>query len=117
MKLDVQGIEEIEITDPAGLCNPPAQQGIPIQQQPRAILPKTDIMPLGLWPTPQVPTPSRPVFPLPGEPKWGVGGSMIQQAGQQVQPAGPKADPEKWEKNWQSKISGEGPGNGNRSTP
>jgi len=41
LKLDVQGIEEIEITDPSGLCNPPVPQlppgpmpGVPSPFQP-----------------------------------------------------------------------------------
>ena len=116
MKLNVQGIEEIEITDPAGLCNPPVpQRGQPVPQLPSP--------PIGIYPTPQIPTPISPFRPQPappiytrktgdpfaGEPNWGVGGPMIQQAGQQV-------DKDKWQKGWQSKVTGEDTDNGNRST-
>ena len=91
MKLQVEGIEEIEITDPAGLCNPPA---------PRMIIPM-----LPQQPSPsQIPQPFNPFRPQTVPPiytrphtKWGVGGPMIQQAGQQV-------DPERWEKNWNSGV-------------
>ena len=116
MKVFIQEIEELVVTDPAGLCNPPAQQGIPMPQMP-GIPPQ----PQG-WPTPQIPTPMAP-FPGPTTPcfvvfvtgstdiytrhihdpnaplaprtKWGVGGPTIQQAGDAL-------EQEKWERNWQS---------------
>lgn len=118
MKLNVQGIEEIEITDPSGLCNPPVQQGIPQLPQPRGIPPNLPSAPNPFQPQPQVPTPFGDPY-LPGVPrtgdvamphrppiytrhlddptKWGVGGEAIQRAGEQV-------DPDKWQKNWQSKM-------------
>ncbi len=130
MKLQVEGIEEIEITDPAGLCNPPADPLPPLSRQgnpiPPNLLPAVNPFP----PQPQVPTPfGDPFLPrIPGagdvamphgppiftrqihDPtKWGVGGEAIQRAGEQV-------DPEKRQKNWQSKMTGEDLGNGNRST-
>ena len=116
MKLKVEGIEEIEITDPKGLCNPPVQQGIPIQQQPSPVQPQYQV-----WPTPQIPSHlapipgtlgprgdvvvNRPIYTRLGgvnndpllRTKWGVGTPMIQEAAQQT-------DPDKWEKNWQSAV-------------
>lgn len=129
MKLKVEGIEEIEITDPAGLCDPPAPQlpspmpplprGIPalppavnpFRPQPGAPIPFGDpnlpgnpgIRPIG----PGIYT--RPTIPGDEVTKWGVGGEAIQQAGQNL-------DKEKWGKNWQSKnngAEGQGDGNGN----
>ncbi len=116
MKVFIQEIEELEVTDPAGLCNPPAPQlpslppGNPMPPQSQG------------WPTPQIPAPMAP-FPgsptpgpgvvRPGAPaiytrhihdpnvplaprtKWGVGGSTIQQAGDAL-------EQEKWEKNLQA---------------
>ena len=139
MKLQVEGVEEIEITDPLGLSNPPVpQQGIPIQQQPTPLRPHVNpgFLPQG-WPTPQLPTPIIPMpipanpgdwgIPVPHKPpiytrhvhdpndplqrgKWGVGGPMIQQAAQDV-------DPDKFEKNWQAKMNGaEGQEDGNQHT-
>jgi len=77
MKLNVQGIEEIELTDPQGLCNPP------VPQMPPAVNP--------FPPQPQIPTSITPFSPQPAPPigphtEWGVGGPMIKQAGQQVDP-------------------------------
>lgn len=130
MKLQVEGIEEIEITDPKGLCNPPAPRLPPQPEQGNQIPPNLPPMvPSGL-PQPQVPPlsgdPYLPTIPGAGDvampqippiftrqiydpTKWGVGGEAIQRAGEQV-------DPEKREKNWQSKMTGEDPGDGNRST-
>ena len=122
MKLNVQGIEEIEITDPAGLCNPPAPQP-PMPSNPMpAILPGLPSRPNPFSPQPMVPTPFgdpriNPVVPRrdPGwtravhEPeKWGVGGEAIQQAGEQV-------DPDKWQKNWQASMGEKGKGDGDGS--
>ena len=123
MKLVVQGIEEIELTDPQGLCNPPVQQGLPIGQRGIPIGQQPNLPPQPQsWPTPQIPTPMAP-FPGPTTPwpgvvrpgapaiytrhihdpnvplaprtKWGVGGSTIQQAGDAL-------EQEKWEKNLQA---------------
>jgi len=129
MKLKVEGIEEIEITDPAGLCDPPAPQlPSPMTPLPRGI-PALPPAVNPFRPQPQVPTPfgdpALPgIRPLPGigpytrvpdpndpfnKTKWGVGGEAIQQAGQNL-------DKEKWEKNWQSKnngAEGQEDGNGN----
>ncbi|MBA7671317.1 hypothetical protein ES703_79473 [subsurface metagenome] len=111
MKLEVQGIEEIEITDPAGLCNPPVPPpSLPRQGNPISIFPT---------PTPQIPTsmpgwgdptirpfpgagdvavphrpsiytrhhdPNDPNDPFAPKTKWGVGGEAIQRAGEQVDP-------------------------------
>jgi len=122
MKLKVEGIEEIEITDPSGLCDPPMPPlprgntpGLPPGVRPFP-------QPGAPWPTPQTPTPISPFSPQTppppytrpaGDPlgphtKWGVGGEAIQQAGQNL-------DKDKWEKNLQSKDNGEehGDGNGN----
>jgi len=109
MKVMIQEIEEFEVTDPSGLCNPP----VPRQGQPTA--------PHG-WPTPQNPGTHNP-WPgvvRPGEPaiyttrirgrtKWGVGGPMIQGAGENM-------EKEKWEKNWQANMEGEVPADGSRNT-
>lgn len=123
MKLQVEGIEEIEITDPAGLCNPPADPLPPLPRQGNQIppnLPQKPQVPTHFGDTylpripgagdvamPQIP----PIFTrqIHDPTKWGVGGEAIQRAGEQV-------DPEKRQKNWQSKMTGEDPGNGNRST-
>lgn len=118
MKVMIQEIEELEVTDPKGLCNPPVQQGIPITQQPNiGVLPNTPPFTTP-WPTTPAPWPTtpgiNPVSPAvgpgiytrhihdPNDPlaprvKWGVGGDAIQQAGQDL-------DKEKWEQNWQSKM-------------
>jgi len=115
LKLNVQGIEEIEITDPAGLCKPaPAPPGMPVQQQPGSMMPQAPMpaIPGGLVNPGIRPIPGGfgdPALPRPsiytrqiGDPtKWGVGGEAIQRAGQQV-------DPDKFEKNWQAKMIGEG---------
>ncbi len=101
MKLKVEGIEEIEITDPAGLCDPPAPmpamlpspvpRGIPqlppgtnpFRPQPGAPTPFGDpalpgIRPLpGIGPYTRVPEPNDPF----NKTKWGVGGDAIQRAG------------------------------------
>lgn len=123
MKLKVEGIEEILITDPKGVCNP---------------LNKRDLLPGGLpgEPNPQIPTPffPPPTVTVPGSipaipgtgvvnpahvptiwtkgrydpsnpfthARWGVGGGMIQRAAQDV-------EPDKWEKNWQAKMNGAEP--------
>jgi len=136
MKVMIYEIEEFEVTDPAGLCNPPAPpMGIPIQQQPNP-MPQPQ-----RWPTPQVPSPFSPMpFPSmprpfppgtgdvavplrpaiwtkthgdPNDPlslrtKWGVGGDVIQQAGDTI-------EKEKWERNWQASTGGDVPEDGNRN--
>ena len=135
MKLDVQGIEEIEITDPAGLCNPP------VPQLPRQL-------PAGVGPAPQPrPAPSNPYAPgFPGQPQPMVpapfgdpnppgigrgrpigpwtgdiavpehptpytrhvdGGKKWGVGSEAIQRAGEQVDPEKWEKNWQASMGGE----------
>ena len=112
MKLAVQGIEEIELTDPQGLCNPPAPQlpqPYPPNQPPwpTSIQPPTP-MPTIPWGDPtirpirtgDVAVPHRlPIYTrhLDDATKWGVGGEAIQRAGQQV-------DPDKFEKNWNSSM-------------
>ncbi|GAH70793.1 unnamed protein product, partial [marine sediment metagenome] len=96
LKLVVQGIEEIEITDPAGLCNPPA----PPRLEP----------PSGVQRKPQLPTPlgipHKPIYPagdpLPHHTRWGIGSPMIKQAG----------DPDKWQKSWQASMGEKGVGDG-----
>ena len=110
MKLRVEGIEEIEITDPKGVCKLAALPALPIQQQPRP-MPQPQV-----WPIPQLPTPGSPwgtpflphksIYTRhvhePKDAKWGVGGPMIQQAG---------------EKNLQANMSGEeGQEDGNQHT-
>lgn len=105
MTLDVTGVETIEITDPKGVCNPPAPAGV--------------IGVPGLpYPQPSQPyIPSIPGLPLPSQPypspsglgnwskawrhrladdnvKWGVG-----------LPEG--TEPKKWAENWQSGMSPE----------
>jgi len=130
MKLVVQGIEAIELTDPQGLCNPLSPQlpamvpgmppaGYPFQPQPKIPAPRPGIP--GDYGDPTIrPIPGtgdivpehRPSIYTThlGDPtKWVVGGEAIQRAGQQV-------DPDKWEKNWQSKLTGGDPDNGERST-
>ena len=121
MKLAVQGIEEIEITDPIGLCNPPVPQpGQPSQshwpqpQAPNPIRPFDDPRPPRIPGVGDVAIPQRPSIytrhvPDPpkaflGEPKWGVGSSTIQQAGETL-------EKDRWEKNWQASM-GERDGDG-----
>ncbi|GAH88433.1 unnamed protein product, partial [marine sediment metagenome] len=128
MKLDVQGIEEIEITDPAGLCNPP------VPQLPSAPpLPGIPITPF--QPAPQIPTPFGP-SPLPGIPgwgdvcvphglpnytrhvhdpndyrrnaKWGIGSPAIHQAGKEIEGLLNRLTLRSGGKNWQSKMNGAG---------
>jgi len=133
MKLDVHGVEEILITDPKGVCNPPVPQPpmpamVPGQGFPagQTVLPSSGSWGKPFQPSPQLPTPFGPsrIQPIPetgdvavphrpsfysrnehdpdgliARAKWGVGGPMIQQAAQQV-------DPSKWEKNWQAKTTG-----------
>ena len=123
MKLQVNGIEEIEITDPKGLCQLNQLQGIPMGRQP--LPPSTPPqLPQPMIPTPFGPTPGtigpfRPVFPgnkqsvwtrgLDPKTKWGIGGPMIQQASQEV-------DPEKWQENWKGSVEPEDGGNVNGNT-
>jgi len=133
MKLNVQGIEEIEITDPSGLCNPvPQPPGQPIPQlpsgRPNPGLPGMPFpsQPNPFQPQPMVPAPFgdpsiKPIVPSSPTPwtkavydptKWGIGGEAIRRAGEQV-------DPEKFEKNWQASKGGEhtdGEGNSPQSS-
>jgi len=113
MKLHVEGIEEVELTDPQGLCNPPGVPQLPSPSLDPARLWPGNPIPTGIYPTPQIPTP--PGFPAiprdirPGDvphlrPRWGIGGPMIQQAGD------PK-DTDKWEKNYNSGGQEDGDGN------
>ena len=123
MKVFIQEIEELVVTDPAGLCNPPVPQppflpGIPIGQQPNIPIPmpmRPPSNPSPWQPIPQIPgspTPWPVVIPPPRAPfytkpyhdpngpfvtrtRWGVGGPTIQQAGDAL-------EQEKWEKNWQA---------------
>ena len=128
MKLVVQGIEEIEITDPAGLCNPPVPQlpqGMPQLPQPM----RGNPIPSGMYP------PGQPLYPLPGgapapipgfgdpttRPRPGIrpeigpaiytrhvddpnGQPKWAVGGDAIQRAGQQVDPEKWEKNWQASV-------------
>lgn len=115
MKLNVSGIETIELTDPKGLCNQPVPQG---GQPVIPAMPSNPPpwQPAGApWPTPAtIPAPQiwtgdpplkhtiwsktlpqttiRRVDPDHDE-KWGLG-----------LPQTP-AEPQKWEKNWQAKMS------------
>ncbi|KKM67007.1 hypothetical protein LCGC14_1475470 [marine sediment metagenome] len=118
----VEGIEEIEITDPAGLCNPPVPQ-LPsgFRAQPSPVPPPTtpydafqasgtfgrpfpleplvpDVIPGRIRPPerfrPQV---TKTVPPSDDRSKWGVGGEVIRQAGKEIG---------KWEKNWNSSVGG-----------
>ena len=95
MKLDVTGVETIELTDPRGFCNPPVlpQQGFPMP-----------IIPLPFTPTPLHPVPGISTVvpsiwsrnpPSTSEEyleKWGKGLTR-------------QTEPHKWEKGWQSKLS------------
>jgi len=131
MKLNVQGIEEIELTDPSGLCNcsgcgqtkVPSQTGLPM---PATILPnQPSVWPSRPPPMPAIPgagdvaVPQRlPVYTRhvyePNDPlyreKWGIGGPMIQQTGD-------PSDAEKWGRKYRANMSGaEGQGDGNQHT-
>lgn len=111
MNLRVTGIEVIELTDPKGLCNQPVPQ---IRGQPPIpAVPNPNTIP---WqPTPQIPTTPYTGGPLPKHTgiwiktlahttvpnfdpeyneKWGLGLPQTQ-----------APEPDKWEKNWQSKMS------------
>jgi len=133
MKLRVEGIEEILITDPKGACKlaalpalPPALPALPSPSQGQPVQPSPGQWGIPWQPSPQLPTPfgPSPIVPIPGagdvavphktgiytrhvhdpndplhRAKWGVGGPMIQQAAQEV-------DPAKWEKNWQASMTG-----------
>lgn len=128
MKLKVEGIEEIEITDPAGLCNPQPSQAMPgIVQGPGQPQPQPQL-PNPSHPRPPVPTPFSPL----GDPRLpripGAGDVTIPQrpsgyyrrvsdpdgafpretkwgvGGEAIQRAGQQLDPPKWEKNWQASM-------------
>ena len=64
MKLNVQRIEEIVITDPAGLCNPPVPQLPPGRVPPGVVGPPRQAVPIpsGMYPNPPpgVPSPFQP---------------------------------------------------------
>ena len=127
MKIRIQEIEEFEVTDPAGLCDPPVQQGIPIQQQPMPPMLPSGPSLTTPWPTTPAPIPcipginpvsptirpgsyTRPIHgpydPLNQRTKWGVGGNAIQEAGDAL-------EQEKWEKNLQASVGGDVPEDGN----
>lgn len=127
MKLQVEAIEEIELTDPLCLCNPPAPRAIPRPQLPSPMTPQTQ-KPMAPFPGAGVPLPKpiprtgdvfvpqipskwtrqvrTPNDPLEITPRWGVGGQVIQQAGDAL-------EKEKWEKNWQAGKGGDVPEDGN----
>ena len=93
MKLEVQGIEEIEITDPSGLCNLP-RPALP------APLPAGTFTP-GIRILPATTPPRQPITPIftRADPssnacreKWEVGGNAIQQAGQNLSGEAPDGD-------------------------
>lgn len=122
MKLNVSGIETIEITDPKGLCNQPVPQG---GQPVIPAMPSNPPpwQPAGApWPTPAT-IPAPQIWPHTpyGDPplkhtiwsktmpravtskyeskedsneKWGLGLPQTQ-----------APEPQKWEKNWQGKMS------------
>ena len=137
MKVMVQEIEELEVTDPAGLCNPPAPQIIP---QPQRQLPQVPapgpFNPLvpGKWTKPYLPFTPTPLPAIPGigdikpgifptiytkhihdphdpllRAKWGIGTPAIHQAGENL-------DADKWAKNWQAKAASKDGANGNSNT-
>lgn len=123
MKLEVTGVETVELTDPRGLClGPIPQVGQPAIPGPNSILWPTGGIPATPQPQPMIPTPFAPPWrttPFTGDPlprttsiwtknlplravpehpvthkeKWGVG-----------IPEGMTAEPGKWERNWQSKM-------------
>ena len=94
MKLNVQGIVEIVIADPKGICNPPTppppliRQPAPPPHQPVPTPRNPGDEKLHKWgdiAVPQKPSPYTRNVHDPSDPllrsKWGVGGPMIQQAG------------------------------------
>ena len=123
MKVRIQEIEEFEVTDPAGLCNPPAPTPMPHT----TVLPGPLTQPSRPWPgeasdyIPGTGDIKPAVFPTiytrhihdPNAPslraKWGIGGEVIQQAGDAI-------EKDKWEKNWQAGMGGDVPEDGNRNT-
>ena len=112
MKLEVQGVEEIEITDPAGLCTPSVPQGLRAKpQSPQGMAPPFFPNPLGPTTPINPPTiytknilPGQSVTPGPDPSKWEVGGNSIQKAGQDI-----NEGLTKWEKNWNSSLGGKAP--------
>ncbi len=87
MKLNVQGIEEIVITDPSGLCNPPTPTPTPPLP---GIYTRRVGLPLG----------SGRVTRHEREPgsQWAVGGQAIRRAGEQV-------EIEKWQGNYRAGVT------------
>jgi len=107
MKVQIQEIEEFEVTDPQGLCNPPAPQlpSLPRGGNPMTPGPPSPLGPFqpqpaipggwgdpGIRPIPRtgdvIPPARHPFYtrhiydpndPLAPRTKWGVGGPMIQQ--------------------------------------
>ena len=122
VKLVVQGIEEIELTDPQGLCNPPVPQlPSPISPQiPTPFKPGPNPLPVipSGWRTGDIVPEHKPYYTkhvndpravgqvYATHEKWGLGAPMIQQAG----------GPDKWEKNWNGTIDGEANGNTHQNT-
>lgn len=112
MTLVVTGVETIEITDPKGVCNPPAPVGsIGIGGYPPA-------------PPSQPYYPQVPVVPMPGQPYpspytgdplpnsshiWTKLGSHAQVADNVKWGQGlpQTTEPQKWQKNWKAKMSPE----------
>ena len=122
MKLNVQGIEEIEITDPNDLCNPPpppimpsalaVPPGLPVPnpfQPGPSPLPED---PYGVPRTGEVDMPHKTPFwtrPIDNGTRWGRGGELIRRAAEAV-------DPETWQKGWQASMGGEKP-DGEQGSP
>lgn len=119
MKLNVSGIETIELTDPKGLCNQPVG-GQPFPQtqignppmpsppqggQPPATIPAPQIWPqtpyttgdplkhTSIW-SKTTSHKTVPRFDPDHDEKWGLG-----------LPQTPAPEPQKWEKSWQAKMS------------
>ncbi len=93
MKIEVTGIETIEVTDPKGFCMAPASVSGPTPPQvAQPVIPNLPVIPWSIYSKtlPTVVTRQDPDH----DQKWGLG-----------LPSGSPVDATKWEKSWQAKMS------------
>jgi len=98
MNLQVTGMEEIEITDPAGVCHQPAPEVLPLGHPWRVGEPRSKADRAGIIPGIYIHRNNDTDNQLGSRTKWGLGSATIQEAGRQL-------EDKKWEENWQ-RING-----------